>query len=75
MPEAPLSDLVAYFNAVRVVTRQCLDQATDNDLSRVYQHRGRDRSGSWIWGHILVEESQHTGQVAMIRGMMRGLGG
>jgi len=25
-------------------------------------------------GHILVEESQHTGQVAMIRGMMRGLG-
>ena len=75
IPEVPLSDLVAYFNAVRVVTRQCLDQATDNDLSRVYQHRGRDRSGSWIWGHILVEESQHTGQVAMIRGMMRGLGG
>jgi hypothetical protein len=25
-------------------------------------------------GHLLVEESQHTGQVALIRGMMRGLG-
>ncbi len=74
MPEIPLSDLMAYFEAVRLVTRRYLDQATDNDLSRVYHYRGGDRSGTWILGHILVEESQHTGQVAMIRGMMRGLG-
>ena len=72
--ELPLSDLMAYFDAVRLVTRRYLDQATDNDLSRVYHYRGGDRSGTWILGHILVEESQHTGQVAMIRGMMRGLG-
>ncbi len=74
MPEIPLNDLMAYFDAVRLVTREYLDQATDNDLSQVYQNRGRNRSGTWILGHILVEESQHTGQVAMIRGMMRGLG-
>jgi uncharacterized damage-inducible protein DinB len=74
MPEIPLSDLMAYFEAVRLVTRRYLDQATDKDLSRVYHHRGSDRSGTWILGHILVEESQHTGQVAMVRGMMRGLG-
>ena len=74
MPESPLSDLMAYFDAVRLVTCRYLDRATDNDLSQVYHHRGSDRSGTWILGHILVEESQHTGQVAMIRGMMRGLG-
>ncbi len=74
MPEIPLSDLVAYFEAVRGVTRHYLDQATEADLSRTYHYRGNDRSGTWIVGHILVEESQHTGQVALIRGMMRGLG-
>ena len=74
MPEIPLGDLMAYFEAVRAVMRQYLDQATEADLSRTYDNRGRDRSGTWIVGHILVEESQHTGQVAMIRGMLRGLG-
>lgn len=74
MPEISSGDLMAYFEAVRAVTRQYLDQATEADLSRTYQHRGNERSGTWIVGHILVEESQHTGQVAMIRGMMRGLG-
>ena len=74
MPEVPLSDLMDYFHSVREVTRRCLDQATENDLAQVYQYRDRNRSGTWIWGHILVEERQHTGQVAMIRGMMRGLG-
>lgn len=71
IPEIPLGDLMAYFEAVRGVTRQYLDRATADDLSRTYQHRGNDRSGTWILGHILVEESQHTGQVALIRGMMR----
>ena len=74
MPEVPLGDLMAYFEAVRSVTRQYLDQATEADLLRTYQNRGNDRSGTWIVGHIIVEESQHTGQVALIRGMMRGLG-
>ncbi len=74
MRDVPLGDLMAYFEAVRGVTRQYLDQATEADLSRTYHYRGNGRPGTWIVGHILVEESQHTGQVAMIRGMMRGLG-
>ena len=75
MPEIPLPDLMAYFDAVRAVTRQYLEQATDADLSREYPRaRGGVVTGSWIVGHILVEESQHTGQVALLRGMMRGLG-
>ena len=74
MPEIPINDLMAYFGAVRAVTRQYLERASDDDLLRQYSHRGNDRAGTWIVGHILVEESQHTGQVALIRGLMRGHG-
>ena len=73
MPEIPLSDLTAYFDAVSLVTRRCLGQPTGNDLSRAYHHRDDYPSGTWILGHILGEENQHMGQVAIIRGMMRGL--
>ena len=31
MPEIPLTDLLAYFDAVRAVTRLYLEQATDAD--------------------------------------------
>ena len=74
MPEIPLTDLIAYFDAVRAVTCRYLEQATEEDLSLEYQHsRLGAVTGTWIVGHILVEESQHTGQVALIRGMIRGL--
>jgi len=73
MPEIPLTDLMAYFDAVRAVTRRYLDQATEENLSREYKHpRLGTITGTWIVGHILAEESQHTGQVALIRGMIRG---
>ena len=75
MPEIPLTDLMAYFDAVRAVTLRYLEQATDEDLLREYHHPHRGAiTGIWIMGHILVEESQHTGQVAQIRGMIRGFG-
>jgi uncharacterized damage-inducible protein DinB len=75
MPALPLSDLMAYFEAVRAVTRHYLAQATEADLAQEYPHpRLGSRTGAWIVGHILVEESQHVGQVALLRGMMRGMG-
>jgi uncharacterized damage-inducible protein DinB len=75
MPDIPLTDLMAYFQAVRAVTGQYFDQITDADLVREYRHQRRGViTGIWIMGHLLAEESQHTGQVALIRGMMRGLG-
>jgi uncharacterized damage-inducible protein DinB len=74
MPEVALPDLMAYFEAVRGVTRHYLQQATDADLARAYPHPvGGTRTGTWIVGHILVEESQHVGQVALIRGMRQGV--
>jgi hypothetical protein len=76
MPDIPLTDLMAYFEAVRAVTRQYFEQAIDADLLREYHHpRLGVITGTWIVGHLLSEESQHTGQVALIRGMMRGFGG
>jgi len=76
MPALPLTDLLAYFDAVRVMTHQYLDQATDADLTRAYPHpRMGSRTGTWIVGHLLVEISQHVGQVALIRGLIRGLEG
>jgi len=75
MPDVPLTDLMAYFDAVRAVTRHYLAHATDAELEREYQHpRLGSITGIWIVGHILVEESQHVGQIALLRGMMRGVG-
>jgi uncharacterized damage-inducible protein DinB len=75
MPDLSLPELMAYFDAVRAVTRYYLAQATEADLAQEYPHpRVGPRTGTWIVGHILVEESQHVGQVALLRGMMRGMG-
>lgn len=75
MPDISLTDLMAYFDAVRSVTLRWLEQATDAELLKEYPNpRQGTVKGTWIVGHILVEESQHTGQVAMIRGMIRGPG-
>jgi len=58
------------------MTHQYLDHATDADLTRAYPHpRMGSRTGTWIVGHLLVEISQHVGQVALIRGLIRGLEG
>ena len=39
-----------------------------------YRLKSEHFKGTWIVGHILIEESQHVGQVALLRGMMRGMG-
>lgn len=75
MPDIPLTELMAYFDAVRGVTRDFLDQATDADLTKEYHsNRLGPVTYAWILGHILVEISEHVGQVELIRGMMRGVG-
>jgi uncharacterized damage-inducible protein DinB len=71
MPDEAMSDLLDYFDAVRQSTLAYLEQMTPAELETTYSHpRLRDITGAWILGHILVEESQHLGQVAYIRGMI-----
>ncbi|MDH3604711.1 MAG: DinB family protein [Candidatus Tectomicrobia bacterium] len=75
MPDISLTDLMAYLDAVRAVTRHYLAHATDADLAREYNHpRLGTITGAWSVGHILVEVSQHVGQVELLRGMMREVG-
>ena len=73
MPDVAMSDLLDYFDAVRQSTLAHLEQMTPLELGTTYPHpRLTGITGAWILGHILVEESQHLGQVAYIRGMIRG---
>ncbi len=75
LPEVAMENLLAYYDAVRTRTLSHLDRMTATDLTRVYEEIGPNgQNGAWVIGHILVEESQHLGQVAYIRGMIRGLG-
>jgi uncharacterized damage-inducible protein DinB len=73
LPEVAMENLLAYYDAVRIRTLSHLDRMTGADLARVHDEIGPGgKNEAWVLGHILVEESQHLGQVAYIRGMIRG---
>lgn len=75
MPMVKMADLLAYFDAVRSETAPAIESLDEEKLAAEIEHpRFGTITGRWLVGHIIVEESQHTGQVALIRGMMRGFG-
>ncbi len=75
MPHIEMADLLAYFDAVRAETGPVIDSLDEETLGREIEHpRFGTITGRWLVGHIIVEESQHTGQVALVRGMKRGFG-
>lgn len=75
MPNVPISLLLEYYDEVREETFRAIDEMSDADMANVDLRDGRDSTWGWILGHIVVEESQHLGQVAFIRGLIRGLNG
>ena len=78
LPDVALSDLLAYHDAVRENTFRVIDALTEEDLQKSYPDRRPERANHprihWVLAHVAVEESQHVGQIAYIRGMLRGLG-
>jgi len=73
MPEYSVELLLEYFSVVRERTISELEKSTDADLAKVYDAGAMgDITGSWVFGHIIVEESGHLGQIALIRGIIRG---
>ena len=67
-----------YYNAVRTATTRYFEEEMhEEDLSAVVKHPSGDSRLDWTYdrvlGHLLAEEAQHLGQVAYLRGMMRGL--
>ena len=67
-----------YYNAVRTATtRYFEEEMQEEDLSAIVKHPSGDSRLDWTYDrvlvHLLAEEAQHLGQVAYLRGMMRGL--
>ena len=78
-PEIAIDDLIEYADATRAATLKWLDEVTVESIDDVIvKPRPQDPHphtiGS-IAGHIIVECSEHLGQIAFIRGMQRGLDG
>lgn len=77
MPKTDVNEMMEYYRSVREATLAHLDAMPAEDLDKEFSHPRRKVTvtGAWVWGHILVEEAQHLGQIAYLRGMMRGLDG
>ena len=75
LPAVAVADLMDYFEAVRSSGLSVIDGLDDDDLGKEFVRRGRSVNLEWILGHVVVEESQHLGQIAYVRGMIRGLNG
>ncbi len=75
MPKTDINVMMEYYCAARKATLAHLDAMTPEDLDKTYFHPRRQIkvTGAWVLGHIIVEESQHLGQIAYLRGLMRGL--
>ena len=75
LPRFDIDDIMTYYDSFRRGTYGYLDGLSAEDLS-ISPHPER-RPGYTVgkmFSHVIVEESQHTGQVAYIRGLQRGLG-
>jgi uncharacterized damage-inducible protein DinB len=72
MPEVSIDAVMAYFEAVREAGLKVIERLTDDDFDQPISRPGRnDVTLRWALGHVLVEESQHLGQIAYVRGMIR----
>ena len=74
LPSFDIDEMMAYYDAVRAETLKFLDGQTASDLEVCPHPRRPEYSFAMMWSHLIIEESQHVGQVAYIRGIKRGLG-
>jgi uncharacterized damage-inducible protein DinB len=73
-PRFNFTDLMAYYGAVRGETLRYLEGLTATDLDRLPSpERHPGYTIGKMFSHLVVEESQHVGQVAYLRGLQRGL--
>ena len=72
LPQFDLDLLNGYAEAVRAGTVEFLEGLSPDDLDSV-PDPNRDHSIGSMLSHLVVEESQHVGQVAYLRGIQRGI--
>lgn len=66
--------VIKFYGEQRKEILKVIERLSEEDLAKDYKRlSGELKKGYWILGHLLVEESQHLGQVAYIRGMIKGL--
>ena len=65
--------LSEYADSVRAGTLEFIEALSENDLDRCPDPKRPEYSVGTMLKHVIVEESQHVGQIAYIRGLQRGL--
>lgn len=73
LPRYSMDGLMAYYRAVRAETLAFIDTLSESDLDAVMRPDRSDDSVGGVLAHLIVEEAQHVGHVAYLRGMMRGI--
>lgn len=77
MPKMDIHLLMQYYSDVRDETSQYFESMQKADLDKIVHHPSGDPSLDWTYsqvlGHLICEEAQHLGQIAYIRGMIRGI--
>ena len=74
LPRFDLDEMMAYYGAVRKTTLEYLGRVTAEELDRV-PHSGGEPGYiiGRMFSHLIVEEAEHVGQIAYLRGLQRGL--
>ena len=74
LPLFDLSDVIEYYESVRKETFAYLNTVDEDDLGHA-PGRGYhpEMTIGKMFSHVIVEQAQHTGQVAYLRGLQRGL--
>jgi uncharacterized damage-inducible protein DinB len=74
LPHFNFDDLMGYYDSVRRETLRYLDGLTGADLdNRPDPNRRPVYTVGKMFSHVIVEEAQHVGQVAYLRGLQRGI--
>ena len=74
LPRFDIDEMMAYYDVVREATLQYLKSVSAKDLETCPQPDQRPGySIGRMFSHVIVEESQHVGQAAYLRGLLRGL--
>jgi hypothetical protein len=69
-----MDEMMAYYTSVREETLRYIDGINQADLeSCPHPERRPGYTIGKMFSHVVVEESQHVGQIAYLRGIQRGL--
>ena len=73
LPTFDFAKLMAYYDAVSQETSRYLDELTEADLDICPDPRRPEYTVGKMFSHVIVEESQHVGHIAYLRGLQRGI--